>query len=738
MKKPCVSNSSIPFRPAPRVLLAILVFGLGVRPSDGSPWSWPAADDHAPPSAPFAQRGTATVEFGAQFAAPGAPPNLEHLYGVIHYADNLDPLRDYDLFFSPSLAIWKLWRYEPDHTEHAQYVGGFHADNCLDGNVTATDRVIMPAISTHAGVEAGQPGGDVITLVRSNLGCMNDNYSVPYPIDNYQAAGSSVGVLPQITNGPVWTQATQTLYAESLSVPWLYYDGVLDPTSPRFLGDFASYDASTRAMIQNQMSNALENVRLEYQIRILPDGTVMLTHIWTDLKALPWISSSTDGYWLAPDSAPDGRVFYYDRNTNQYAEPFANGENPDGMYLDSGDGWVGYFVDQPRPDLGLGFYYAESGGISIFPAHYTWGPAVLHSDYRATLPPLGSIFRQTFIVIGTKEEMQAKSATLRDYVYVFTVGDGVERLCSNAMDDDGDGAIDCLDPDCAQSLSCQGQWVCIQPTSEQDGPIYGGSVEQVWPYGYWGNWEGTPCVEVGIHTFPLSISSADIDEAFLRIPQTDNAWTADESALDLDMWTKHIDAADDSQITLADKDSSSLAVIGVYRSPGPYVQGNVRYVEYPVTDLVRGDLDAGRRTFAWRVEPASLPDNSVSLRYFPTVESTDGSFLDNRGARLYLHLVEVNCADDIDNDADGRIDCRDSDCYGTMACGHPDFDGDGDVDQSDFGQLQSCFTGSSTWVGPDCVHADLDGNQHVDGDDLQAFLDCMSGQGVPAAPGCTD
>ena len=67
-----------------------------------------------------------------------------------------------------------------------------------------------------------------------------------------------------------------------------------------------------------------------------------------------------------------------------------------------------------------------------------------------------------------------------------------------------------------------------------------------------------------------------------------------------------------------------------------------------------------------------------------------------------------------------------------------DFDDDGDVDQSDYGHLQACFSGQGI-AQPDagCADAKLDADSDVDKDDVQIFLDCMSGPNVePISPSC--
>lgn len=64
-----------------------------------------------------------------------------------------------------------------------------------------------------------------------------------------------------------------------------------------------------------------------------------------------------------------------------------------------------------------------------------------------------------------------------------------------------------------------------------------------------------------------------------------------------------------------------------------------------------------------------------------------------------------------------------------------DFDGDTDVDQSDFGRMQTCQTGPDAGpVLPGCDIADRDRDGDVDQDDTSVFEACQSGSGNPA--GC--
>ncbi len=69
----------------------------------------------------------------------------------------------------------------------------------------------------------------------------------------------------------------------------------------------------------------------------------------------------------------------------------------------------------------------------------------------------------------------------------------------------------------------------------------------------------------------------------------------------------------------------------------------------------------------------------------------------------------------------------------------PDFDRDGDVDQSDFGLMQSCFSGAFIRQDePNCAPARLDSDTDVDQDDLTALMGCYHGAGVYAPPNCSN
>jgi hypothetical protein len=67
-----------------------------------------------------------------------------------------------------------------------------------------------------------------------------------------------------------------------------------------------------------------------------------------------------------------------------------------------------------------------------------------------------------------------------------------------------------------------------------------------------------------------------------------------------------------------------------------------------------------------------------------------------------------------------------------------DGDDDGDVDQTDFGFLQTCLSGSGVAIRIGCERADFDADNDVDGADVQLFIGCMSGAGVQAHEDCAN
>jgi hypothetical protein len=104
-------------------------------------------------------------------------------------------------------------------------------------------------------------------------------------------------------------------------------------------------------------------------------------------------------------------------------------------------------------------------------------------------------------------------------------------------------------------------------------------------------------------------------------------------------------------------------------------------------------------------------------------------------------------SDQTDADADNVGDACDAclqtppgwpvDANGCVRPPPADFDGDGDVDQEDFGHLQVCITGMAVEQNaPTCQDAKLDADIDVDWEDVNLLVRCLSGPDVPARADC--
>ena len=112
-----------------------------------------------------------------------------------------------------------------------------------------------------------------------------------------------------------------------------------------------------------------------------------------------------------------------------------------------------------------------------------------------------------------------------------------------------------------------------------------------------------------------------------------------------------------------------------------------------------------------------------------TVTAVDDSIPEGHHVGHISHVLNGGGAYDGVAVSDVTADIADNEIPG-------DCDGDGDVDQSDFGCFQRCLSGEWVSYKPSCGSADLDIDGDVDLNDFQVFLSCMRGADVIPDPDC--
>lgn len=126
-----------------------------------------------------------------------------------------------------------------------------------------------------------------------------------------------------------------------------------------------------------------------------------------------------------------------------------------------------------------------------------------------------------------------------------------------------------------------------------------------------------------------------------------------------------------------------------------------------------------------------LSDSQIDRTVFLGDPLPDGSFtVSNAGVDTHVATISV-ASPEAGNSPQTLIVSVSVESVG------PDFDGDKDVDQADYGYLQACLSGPGvSQDGAACQDAKLDGDSDVDSGDVSIFLACQSGAGIPAERTC--
>ena len=198
-----------------------------------------------------------------------------------------------------------------------------------------------------------------------------------------------------------------------------------------------------------------------------------------------------------------------------------------------------------------------------------------------------------------------------------------EEICDDQQDEDLDGLIDCDDPDCAIAMVCQQE--CVDMTTNDLGSALGMNVAMGSNIGMLDTFQGECTVGTGAEDVTY--------------------W-----------WTAPVDATYTFQTTNSNYDTVL------------YLKSDCLMDEMACNDDY--DFDNGD-TFSTLDAELAAGDSIVVV-----IDGYDEFALGDYALDIFLSS-EVDCADGMDEDADGAVDCADADCSSDPVCASstcPSFD----------------------------------------------------------------
>ncbi|RME23555.1 MAG: hypothetical protein D6806_11075, partial [Deltaproteobacteria bacterium] len=219
--------------------------------------------------------------------------------------------------------------------------------------------------------------------------------------------------------------------------------------------------------------------------------------------------------------------------------------------------------------------------------------------------------------------------------YTISVTCGQPEDCTNGIDDDGDGQIDCADSDCAQHPSCISQSACTNAQVVTCGDSVTGDTNN------------------GLQVF----------NTYSCLPNDQEA--GPEVAFKLDVPTGITVTADMVNAQGSDLDLFLVAAAGGGCDPNSCIDSSVNYQTAEQINFQMPSGGAYLVVETWETPASFTLDITCSSR-------------------------PENCTNGVDDDGDRLVDCEDPDCANNPACNPPedctngvDDDGDGFIDCAD-------------------------------------------------------
>ena len=344
------------------------------------------------------------------------------------------------------------------------------------------------------------------------------------------------------------------------------------------------------------------------------------------------------------------------------------------------------------------------------------------------------------------------------------------EICDNRIDDDGDGLIDCMDPDCSGAETC---WDCITEFYQVHSNDFLVALDPMTgTYTNLGNITGAdqingaqfnqidghvyaPIIKDGQHQLGMLLETGEVRETGLDLPGSSIFYVG---SIDADGTMYVSNAGGIYSIELNTPVLEAVATGITNPGVADFALDITRGLFYGITggaelkvfdpinmEVNTYDLagtinnDSGGYGAAWSSNDGSFfaYNNSSGKIYAVDVETLTATQVLNGTGNLSINdgfncvlappPFESKCNNGIDDDGDGLIDCEDGDCFTSNECtveicdNGIDDDGDGWIDCSD----TECF--NLTFCVEICDNGiDDNGDGLVDGEDPQ----CSAPSGV--------
>ncbi|MBI1225086.1 MAG: hypothetical protein GC192_07585 [Bacteroidetes bacterium] len=233
------------------------------------------------------------------------------------------------------------------------------------------------------------------------------------------------------------------------------------------------------------------------------------------------------------------------------------------------------------------------------------------------------------------------------------------EICNNGLDDDGDGLVDCADPDCANSLNVStnvtSPSICVGESTTISASASGGSGS----FSYdWSNGLGngishniTPSITT---TYTVTVTSSGGCTSTAQVTVTVNFCSENCS-----------DGIDNDGDGLVDCDDSECGL----GSSANVVDTDCSASNGSVTLIATG----GSGTYEFSSNNTTWQSSNTFSNLSPgnyTYYIRNASGLCPRSVPFTISELCEICNDGIDNDGDGLVDCADSDCGPTATTGN--------------------------------------------------------------------